>query len=289
METCRDSPAEGLELRRRSFGKNQNHMAQAPITPPRVLVMRAPGTNCDRETAYAFELAGAKATRHTLLEVRQNPSLMRDYQILVMPGGFSYGDDAGAGALWAAELRHFLADELRAFRDRENLILGICNGFQALVRTGLLVPPDEDGPLVSLTRNNSGRYIDRWVHLAVRSGHCKFLQDINHLHVPMAHGEGRFVTRESWQLEGLDQSGQLVLRYATLGGDVAEQDDVQNNPNGSSGAVAGLSDATGQVLGMMPHPERHVLPTQNPHWTRLGLAEKPDGLRIFENAVKSFA
>ena len=258
-------------------------------TAPRVLVMRAPGTNCDRETAFAFELAGATARPHTLLEVRQNPALLRDYQILVMPGGFSYGDDAGAGTIWAAELRHFLADELRAFRDRGNLILGICNGFQALVRTGLLVPQDEDGPVVSLTRNTSGRYIDRWVKLAVSPGNNKFLQGIDRLHVPMAHGEGRFVTREAWQLEGLEQSGQLTLRYATHGGEIAAQDDLQNNPNGSSGSVAGLSDASGQVLGMMPHPERHVLPTQNPHWTRLGLAQKPDGLRIFENAVKSFA
>ena len=264
-------------------------MPNLPKNTPRVLVMRAPGTNCDHETAFAFELAGAKAITHTLLEVRQSPNILRDYQILVMPGGFSYGDDAGAGALWAAELRHFLADELRTFRDRGNLILGICNGFQALVRTGLLVPPDEDGPLVSLTRNTSGRYIDRWVHLAVQPGHCKFLQGLDHLHLPMAHGEGRFVTRENWQLDGLDQSGQLVLRYATPSGNVAEQDDAANNPNGSSSSVAALTDATGQVLGIMPHPERHVLPTQHPPWTRLGLAEKPDGLRIFENAVKSLA
>lgn len=263
-------------------------MANTPAVSPKVLVMRAPGTNCDRETAFAFELAGANPVRHTLLEVRKNPKLLRDYQILVLPGGFSYGDDAGAGALWAAELRHFLADELRAFRDRGSLILGICNGFQALVRTGLLVPPDEEGPVVSLTRNTSGRYIDRWVRLSVQPGHCKFLADLEDLHLPMAHGEGRFVVREQWQLEGLDQSGQLVLRYANGAGAVAEQDDIANNPNGSTKAVAGLTDATGQVLGLMPHPERHVLPTQNPHWTRNGLAEKPDGLRIFENAVQYF-
>ncbi|MCY2938117.1 MAG: phosphoribosylformylglycinamidine synthase I [Planctomycetota bacterium] len=256
---------------------------------PRVLVMRAPGTNCDRETAFACELAGATTSTHTLLEVRQRPALLREHQILVLPGGFSYGDDAGAGAIWAAELRHFLADELRAFRDRGKLILGICNGFQALVRTGLLVPPDEDGPLISLTRNTQGRYIDRWVQIAVQPGNCQFLTGLETLRLPMAHGEGRFVARENWHLEGLEQAGQLVLRYATAEGRPTEEDDSENNPNGSQRAVAGLTDLTGQVLGLMPHPERHCLPTQHPQWTRLGLSAQPDGLKIFQNAVNSFA
>ncbi len=258
------------------------------MTPPRALVLRAPGTNCDHETAFAFETAGAPTERLHLSEVRAKPSLLKRFQILVIPGGFSFGDDAGAGAIFACQLRHFLGNELRAFRDAGNLVLGICNGFQVLVRTGLLLLPDDEGPLISLTRNTNGRFEDRWVHLRARPGKCPFLAAIDRMHLPMAHGEGRFITRQEWILQGLEQAGQVVLRYTNAAGVPADVDDRNANPNGSQGAVAGLCDATGQVFGLMPHPERHVLPTQHPRWTREGLSEAPDGLQIFRNAVASF-
>lgn len=258
-------------------------------TAPRALVLRAPGTNCDRETAFALESAGAPAETLHLTELRANPKRLSEFQILVIPGGFSFGDDAGAGAIFGCQLRHFLGDALRAFRDAGNLILGICNGFQVLVKTGLLVLPDDEGPLISLTRNTSGRYEDRWVHLKARPGNCPFLAAIDRLYLPMAHGEGRFVARQEWILQGLEQAGQVVLRYANHAGEPAAEHDREHNPNGSKGAVAGLCDPTGQVLGLMPHPERHVLPTQHPRWTREGLSEAPDGLQIFRNAVASFA
>lgn len=257
-------------------------------TAPSALVLRAPGTNCERETAFALESAGARPECLHLTELRAKPRRLADFQILVIPGGFSFGDDAGAGAIFGCQLRHFLGDALRAFRDAGNLILGICNGFQVLVKTGLLVLPDEEGPLVSLTRNTSGRYEDRWIHLKANPGNCPFLAAIDRLYLPMAHGEGRFVPRKDWILQGLEQSGQVVLRYANQAGEPATENDRENNPNGSKGAVAGLCDPTGQVLGLMPHPERHVLPTHHPRWTREGLAEAPDGLQIFRNAVATF-
>lgn len=175
---------------------------------------------------------------------------------------------------------------LRQFRDRERLILGVCNGFQALLKAGLLIPPDEDGPLATLAHNESGKFEDRWVQLQANPDRCPFLKGYTRLYLPVAHGEGRFVVREPWLLKGLEQTGHVVLRYVDSAGNAAGYPD---NPNGSQGGVAGICDATGRVLGLMPHPERHVLPTQHPQWTRLGLAPEGDGLRLFRNAVEVFS
>jgi phosphoribosylformylglycinamidine synthase len=252
---------------------------------PRVLVLRAPGANCDLETQFAFEQAGAAAERVHFNRLRENPSLLHRYEILVVPGGFTYGDDVAAGKILANQLAHFLADELRRFRDAEKLILGICNGFQALLKAGLLLPPDEDGPLATLAANAHGRFEDRWIYLQADPGRCPFLTGCDRLHLPIAHGEGNFLCREPWILNGLQQSGQVVLRYVDADG---QPGPFPINPNGSQGDVAGLCDASGRVLGLMPHPERHVLPTQHPRWTRLGLAAEGDGLRLFRNAVSYF-
>ena len=247
---------------------------------PRAIVLRAPGSNCDEEAAFALRTAGAEVDRVHTRAVRENPRSLRSYQILVLPGGFSYGDDVAAGKVMALQLQHFLADALRKFRDDEKLVLGVCNGFQALLKAGLLVPPDEDGPLATLGLNDSGRFGDRWIDLAATPGQCPFLAGIDRMHVPVAHGEGKFVARKEWILRGLAQSGQVVLRYAGGGPNY--------NPNGSQGDVAGVCDATGRVLGLMPHPERHVLPTQHPQWTRRGLVAEGDGLKLFRNAVEFF-
>jgi phosphoribosylformylglycinamidine synthase len=251
----------------------------------RVLILRAPGANCDAETQYAFELAGALPERLHVNRLRENPALLQRFGILVVPGGFTYGDDVAAGKILGNQLAHFLGDELRRFRDRERLILGICNGFQALLKAGLLVPPDEDGPLATLAHNAFGRFVDRWIHLQATPGNCPFLTGVDRLHLPIAHGEGRFLCRASWQLDGLRQSGQVVLRYVDAAG---QPGGYPVNPNGSEGDVAGLCDLTGRVLGLMPHPERHVLPTQHPRWTRQGLAKEGDGLALFRNAVRFF-
>ncbi len=258
------------------------------MATPRVLVLRSPGANCDAETAFAFERAGAAAERIHVNRLRENPRLLHDYQILCVPGGFSYGDDIAAGKILAQELSTFLADEIRRFRDHEKLILGVCNGFQVLLKAGLLIPPDEDGPLATLAHNRHGRFEDRWVHLAATPGQCVWLKDVERMELPVAHGEGAFVCRKEWILRGLAESGQIVLRYATADGRLAEGS-FPSNPNGSQGDVAGVCDATGRVLGLMPHPERHVLPTQHPRWTRTGLRDEGDGMRLFRNAVECLA
>ncbi len=252
---------------------------------PNVLILRAPGTNCDEETAFAFELAGAKVQRVHIYQLREDPKLLHRFQILVVPGGFSYGDDVAAGKILANQLSVFLGDAVHKFRDSEKLILGICNGFQVLLKAGLLVPPDEEGPVVTLTHNMSGKFEDRWVYLEVKGNKCPFLRGISRLYLPVAHGEGKFVCRKDWIRQGLIQAGQAVLIYVEADGSAA---DYPANPNGSQGDIAGVCDASGRVLGLMPHPERHVLPTQHPRWTREGLQAEGDGLQLFRNAVEFF-
>jgi len=252
---------------------------------PRILILRAPGANCDRETEFAFERAGGLPERIHVNRLREDPAQLRRFQILVVPGGFTYGDDVAAGKILAIQLSHFLSDALRRFRDAEKLILGVCNGFQALLKAGLILQPDEDGPLATLTNNTSGKFEDRWIYVRANGDKCPFLKGIERLHLPVAHGEGHFLCREAWQLKGLDQTGQIVLKYVDEQG---RPGPYPINPNGSQGDVAGLCDATGRVLGLMPHPERHVLPTQHPRWTREGLKEEGDGLKLFRNAVEFF-
>jgi phosphoribosylformylglycinamidine synthase len=262
---------------------------------PRILILRAPGANCDQETQFAFERAGGLAERLHINRLREQPALLQRFQVLVIPGGFTYGDDVAAGKILGNQLAHFLGDALHRFRDAEKLVLGICNGFQAILKAGLLLPPDEEGPLVTLANNASGKFEDRWIHLAARPGRCPFLRGYDRLHLPVAHGEGRLLVRPSlvsgagasgsWILQGLQQAGQVVLSYVDAAG---KPGPYPINPNGSQGDVAGLCDPSGRVLGLMPHPERHVLPTQHPRWTRMGLAPEGDGLRLFRNAVEYF-
>jgi phosphoribosylformylglycinamidine synthase len=252
---------------------------------PQVLILRAPGTNCDEEAQYAFQVAGAFADRVHINRLRENPGLLHRYQILMLPGGFSYGDDVAAGKILANQLTAFLGEHLRKFRDKEKLILGVCNGFQALLKAGVIIPPDDEGPLATLTHNTHG-YQDRWLYVKVTSDRSPFLKGINVMHIPMAHGEGNFVCRKDWILKGLEQSGQVALRYVNAQG--GEPDGFPENPNGSQGDVAGVCDFTGRVLGLMPHPERHILPTQHPRWTREGLRNEGDGLQLFRNAVEFF-
>src|SRR5262249_42991404 len=165
------------------------------MSTPRVLILRAPGANCDLETEHAFRLAGALPERLHINRLREQPKLLSEYQVLVIPGGFTYGDDVAAGKILANQLRVFLGDQLRSFRDKEKLILGICNGFQAILKAGLLVPPDEDGPVATLAHNEHGRFEDRWIYLQAAPGPCVFLKGYSRLHLPIAHGEGNFIVR----------------------------------------------------------------------------------------------
>jgi phosphoribosylformylglycinamidine synthase len=255
------------------------------MSTPKALILRTPGTNCDHEVQKAFEMVGATADRVHLNALRDNPRRLRDYQILVLPGGFSYGDDVGAGKVQALYMEHFLSDALRQFRDQEKLILGICNGFQAMLKAGLLLPPDEDGPVATLTHNDSGHYEDRWVYLQPTSSECPFLKGMDRFAVPVGHGEGKFICRKEWIARGLDQAGQVVLRYVDAHGN---RGGYPVNPNGSQDDIAGICDATGRAMGMMPHPDRHLFPTQHPQWPRRGLQPEGEGLQIFRNAVNFF-
>lgn len=276
------------------------------MATPRVLVLRAPGTNCDIETAYAFLRAGAIAERLHIRRLLEAPELLNNFQIFCIPGGFSYGDDVAAGRILAVQLQHHLIDALRDFHQRGNLILGICNGFQVLLKAGLILPPDDRGrPLATLTWNDTARYEDRWVHLAVTSDRCIFLQGLSRLELPVAHAEGKFVLRDPALLEPLAAQGHLALCYQAYdqafpaGHDASRQEPNRPqpwqetvpypwNPNGSMGNVAGVCDSTGRILGLMPHPERFIDETHHPLWTRQQRHELPDGFRIFLNAVRYF-
>jgi phosphoribosylformylglycinamidine synthase len=282
---------------------------------PRVLILRAPGTNCDQETAFAFETAGARPQVVHLNRLLERPQLAAEYQILAIPGGFSYGDDISAGRIFGNQMRHHLRECLEEFKAAGKLIIGICNGVQILVKSGVLLPDRADEPIATLTLNDSGKFEDRWVELQVFGDKCVFLCGIERMYLPIAHAEGKFVARDEATLRRLDEAGQLVLRYAlpadhrppttdqtglaAEGRNAIEDRNATEgvpysaiaypfNPNGAQLNVAGLCDESGRVFGLMPHPERHIDPTQHPRWTREP-RERGDGLAVFENAVKYFA
>jgi phosphoribosylformylglycinamidine synthase len=264
------------------------------MSTPNVLILRAPGTNCDQETAYAFEQAGGKTEILHINRLLDNPSLFGQFQILCVPGGFSYGDDVAAGRILANQIQHHLAERLAEFKAAEKLILGICNGFQVLLKSGILLEPDaEAGAAATLTWNDSGRFEDRWVNLAVDGTTSVFLSGIESMYLPIAHAEGKFVPRDDGVRDQLAAAGQLALRYRPLndGDDTPLDGEVPfpDNPNGSVFNAAGACDRTGRVLGLMPHPERHIDRTQHPRWTRGEGSPEGDGLKMFRNAVGQFS
>jgi phosphoribosylformylglycinamidine synthase len=253
-----------------------------------VLVLRAAGTNCDRETVHAFELAGAKVQSIHVNRVLEERRLLKKFQILALPGGFSYGDDIAAGKILANQLLHHLTEPLHKFVKSDKLIIGICNGFQVLVKTHLLpgyCKCDSPSQLATLTYNDSDKFEDRWVHLEAVSEKCVFLKSPARIYLPVAHGEGKFVTSSPEVLAILNENDQVAFRYTSADGSEPSYPD---NPNGSVEHIAGITDPTGRVLGLMPHPERYVHRTHHPQWTRLGPDHQPDGLAIFSNAVKYF-
>jgi phosphoribosylformylglycinamidine synthase I len=260
------------------------------MTQPRILILRAPGTNCDAETAHAFALAGALPESWHINRLLDDARRVADYQVLCIPGGFSYGDDIAAGRILGNQIQHHLADTLATFREAGKLIIGICNGFQILLKTNLLAASDQHGPTVTLTLNDSGRFEARWIRLAIRPGKCVFLSGIQELELPIAHGEGKFVTRDADVFQRMNTAGQFVIRYTAPHAEQSEATPLPYpaNPNGAQGNVAGICDETGCVFGLMPHPERFVDWTQHPRWTREPARPCGDGLRIFQNAVRYF-
>jgi phosphoribosylformylglycinamidine synthase len=283
---------------------------------PRILVLRAPGTNCDEETAYAFDKAGGIAERVHVNRLIENPTLGERYQVLCIPGGFSYGDDIAAGRILASRLSRHLGDLVRLFTASDRLVLGICNGFQVLMRLGILthdlngVDDDSTTP-ATLTWNNHGRFEDRWVHLrtdaTVQPNPCVFLKGIERMYLPMAHAEGKFLAASPTIFENLANAGRLALRYTlpaeatveTIQGTANGESELAGdepvlpfpyNPNGAQANVAGICDASGRMFGLMPHPERHIDPTHHPYWTRRKVQpEFGDGMKVFQNAIEYFS
>ena len=250
----------------------------------KAIVLRAAGINCDMETEYALQLAGAEAVRVHINRIIEDKKLLEQFQIIVFPGGFSYGDDVAAGKILANQIVHHLSEALRKFIDDGKLVLGICNGFQVLVKMGIL-PFNAIGPqdTVTITNNDSGKFEDRWVHLAPQTEKCIFIEPGRQIYLPIAHGEGKVVTKDDVTLEQLKSGGHIAFKYIDENG---KEGGFPINPNGSVDSIAGLTDTTGRVLGLMPHPERFVRPTQHPRWTRPQTNPDADGMTIFNNAVR---
>jgi len=254
--------------------------------PPQALVLRTAGTNCDRETVFALEQAGFTAERIHVNRLMENPAELERFQFLVIPGGFSYGDDVAAGKILANQMLHRLAEPLNAFVAAGKLVLGICNGFQALIKSGLLpggrVAPEEAHRAATLAWNDSARFEDRWIHLRADSHKCVFLPPGEIIALPIAHGEGKFVAASESVMESLRANDQIAVRYVDAAG---RPGPYPINPNGSQDDVAGICDPTGRILGLMPHPERFVDVTQHPEWTRGGI-RRGDGTLFFERAFQ---
>lgn len=249
---------------------------------PRVCVLRTDGTNCDEETAHAFEKAGGESHLVHVNELRCGSRRLRSYQILAIPGGFSYGDDIASGKILAVELISYLRNELEGFIARPNLVIGICNGFQVLVRTGLLPFRHLGDMQATLTTNDSGHFECRWVSMLAEPSPCVFTQKLEGPpELQVAHGEGKFYADNETLVE-IEEGSLVVLRYAKEGKATMQY---PANPNGSLNSIAGVCDRTGRIFGLMPHPERFVEPTQHPNWRRKKIA-RPHGLAIFENAIK---
>jgi phosphoribosylformylglycinamidine synthase len=255
---------------------------------PKVCVLRTAGVNCDKETAFAFQAAGADAQLVHINKFINGEKYLRDYQMLAFPGGFSYGDDIASGKIFANELRCKLSHDLKEFVKDGKLIIGICNGFQILVKSGLLPGNDELKQEASLIINDSGKFEDRWTHLKTPNSKlitnkCVWTKGLPEIiYLPVAHGEGKFIVQDKKILEQLKKQGQIVFQYCDEQGSLAGY---PANPNGSVESIAGICDGTGRIFGLMPHPERHIQFTQHPRWNSVSTRKEGDGLQIFKNAV----
>lgn len=254
----------------------------------KVCILRSGGTNCDGETAFAFNAVGADSELVHIKALIKGERSLKEFKILALPGGFTYGDDIAAGKILANELKYKLGGEVREFLRDGKLIIGICNGFQILVKAGLLPGNGEFRQEASLIINDSGKFEDRWVYLksprsTVHGPRCVWTKDLPKIiYLPVAHGEGKFVTKDKALLARLKKNSQIIFQYCDSNGKAGGYPD---NPNGSVEGIAGICDETGRILGLMPHPERHFSAIQHPRWEKRSDKEG-DGLQIFRNGVE---
>jgi phosphoribosylformylglycinamidine synthase len=252
----------------------------------KVIVIRTAGTNCNEETAFAFSRCGGEVEQVHIKALVSGVKKLSDYHIIALPGGFSYGDDIASGRILANELRLKLGEDIKQFIRDGKLMIGICNGFQILVKAGILPGLGwNSGPEATLFYNDSAKFEARWVHLKTESRSvCVWTKGISkEIFLPVAHGEGKFIPRDAKVTEALAARGQIVFKYCTSDGGKPAY---PANPNGSVDDIAGITDTTGRILGLMPHPERHFTFEQHPFWTRLTKkSEFGDGAKIIENGV----
>ncbi len=268
------------------------------MAKPATLVLTGYGINCEEETAFAFNTAGSSSEIVHINDLIENSKILDDFQILVFPGGFSYGDDTGSGKALANRMKNNLFEELRKFIDRDTLTLGICNGFQVLVNLGLLPLIDHfDGSAqTALEYNNSFRYQCRWVDVMIeKNSPSVFTKNIERMHIPIAHGEGNFYAPENI-INKIESMNLVSMRYIKNDGTRADSE-FPYNPNGSMNDIASICSPNGRIMGMMPHPERGMFFTQRDDWTllkeqyireRKGIPVYSDGITLFNNAVNYF-
>ena len=255
----------------------------------KVIVLRTAGTNCDAETQEAFRLYSKDVDLVHINELKSRKKKLSSYHILAIPGGFTYGDDIAAGKILANELKYNLKDDLIEFVRSGKLIIGICNGFQVLLKAGLLPDFESFDQKATLILNDSGRFEDRWVYLKTVTSHksqvtskCVWTRGINEIiYLPVAHAEGKFITDKD-TLGELKENNQIVFQYVDREGRLAGY---PYNPNGSIENIAGICDKTGHILGLMPHPERFINFYHHPHWQRIQNKKSGDGSLIFKNGV----
>lgn len=248
-----------------------------------VCILRSDGTNCDNELFYAFKKYGGNPEFVHVNELRSKQKSLKDFQILALPGGFSYGDDIASGKILAIELVSFLREEMEKFRKSGGIIVGICNGFQTLIRTGLLPFGNLGTMEATLAPNKSGHFECRWIQLKLEKSRCVFLKDNYDIgYYSVNHGEGRFFAHPE-VIKEIEKENLVVFRYVDPIGQPTQQ--YPENPNGSLNAIAGITDPSGRVLGFMPHPEKFVDITQYPNWRREKIT-KPHGAFIFEDMIQ---
>ena len=262
------------------------------MPPVHALVLTGYGTNCERETAFACRSAGAESTviAH-FADLIQEKFLLRDFNFLIFPGGFLDGDHLGGAQAAAVRFSSArtrsgcsLVEEISRLHARGGLIMGICNGFQLLVKLGLLpgLPHKALHRCVSLSHNDSGRYEDRWVHLRCRpDSPCVFTRRLDRIYLPVRHGEGRLIARDAETLRHIESGRLIALQYTDPRGRITQT--YPHNPNGSPLGIAGLTDPTGRIFGLMPHPEAYNHPTNHPAWTRGGTSVP--GTRLFSEGI----